>query len=485
MTTTPTPSTTTPPPAPGSTRIHPKVIRARRNRRLLIMAGLVLISTIVYLNYWWTHDRFWVRTDNAYVTGNLVPVAAQASGIVTQVLAEETQFVNRGDLMIRLDEHLAYAALGRARGRLGEEVRRIAALFMTRKQLAEKLASRSARLDLALHDLARYRTAAASGAVSKQILQNTSDKILSLEADVRETRAELDTLDAQVGGTTIMAHPAVELAKHQLIDAYLEYTRQQIKAPISGYVAKRKAQVGDRVQPGAQLMTIVPLDHLWVEANLRETELQHIRPGQTALVNVGLYGSQYTFHGTVEGLVPGSGSAFALLPPDNATGNFIHIVERVPVRIALPKHEILEHPIRPGLSTVTMINIGETGQSVWTSTAAPSTAEYATDVYADELPTAEAMAKEVMASNLVVADSGALGNLPVADEQASASQTEMEQGTWRKASTAAPAVESAVKLNRFNPAPRSSAPQYRPETSPSPTPLSPSLDSRSELLDPK
>jgi membrane fusion protein (multidrug efflux system) len=479
MTTTSTPSTT--PPAPGSTRIHPKVIRARRNRRLLIVAALVLISSIGYLNYWWTHDRFWVRTDNAYVTGNLVPVAAQASGIVTQVLAEETQFVNRGDLMIRLDEHLAYAALGRARGRLGEEVRRIAALFMTRKQLAEKLASRSARLDLALHDLARYQTAAASGAVSKQILQNTSDKILSLEADVRETRAELDTLDAQVGGTTIMAHPAVELAKHQLIDAYLEYTRQQIKAPISGYVAKRKAQVGDRVHPGAPLMTIVPLDHLWVEANLRETELQHIRPGQTALVNVGLYGSQYTFHGTVEGLVPGSGSAFALLPPDNATGNFIHIVERVPVRIALPEQEILEHPIRPGLSTVTMINIGETGQSVWTSTAAPSTAEYATDVYADELPTAEAMAKEVMANNLVVADNGTLADGPVTQEQDSASQTDMEQRTWRKAA-AAPVADSALRPDRFELAPRSHVPRYRSDMNSSPTPPAPSIAPHSGLL---
>ena len=165
MTTTPTPSNTSP--APGSSRIHPKAIRARRNRRLLVVAGLVLIATVVYLNHWWTHDRFWVRTDNAYVTGNLVPVAAQASGIVTQVLAEETQFVNRGDLMIRLDEHQAYAALGRARGHLGEEVRRIAALFMTRKQLAEQLASRAARVNLALHDMARYRAAAASGAAAK------------------------------------------------------------------------------------------------------------------------------------------------------------------------------------------------------------------------------------------------------------------------------------------------------------------------------
>ena len=129
--------------------MHRKVIRRRRNRRLLAVSLLVLITAIGYLAYWWTYERFWVRTDNAYVTGNLVSVAAQASGIITQVLVEETQFVNSGDLMVRLDEHQASAALGRARGHLGEEVRRIAALFMTRKQLAEKLTSRSARLDRA------------------------------------------------------------------------------------------------------------------------------------------------------------------------------------------------------------------------------------------------------------------------------------------------------------------------------------------------
>lgn len=410
------PAQATRPPTQGHTaqmapplRLRPKEIRARRNRRLLIVAAVVLLATAGYLAYWVSYDRFWVRTDNAYVTGNLVPVAAQASGIITQVLAEETQFVNRGDVIVRLDEHYAYAALGRARGHLGEEVRRVNALFMTRKQLAEKLAARTARLDLAQHDMARYRAAVATGAISKQIVQNTADKIVSLEAELRETQAELDTLDAQVGGTTVMAHPAVDLAKHKLIEAYLEYTRQRIKAPISGYVAKRKAQVGDRVQPGASLLTIVPLDHLWVEANLRETELQHVRPGQAAIVNVSLYGSKQTFHGTVEGLVPGSGSAFALLPPDNSTGNFIHIVERVPVRIALPAEELREHPIRPGLSTSTKIDISGEGQSVWTSFATPTTAEYETDVYADELPAADAIANDVIVANLVVGDADQTG----------------------------------------------------------------------------
>jgi membrane fusion protein, multidrug efflux system len=385
----------------GSRKIHPKAIRAQRNRRLWLVAAMVMVAAISYVVYWWTYDRFWVWTDNAYVTGNLVSVEAQASGIVTQVLYEETQFVNRGDLMVRLDEHEAYAALGRARGQLGQEVRRISALFMTRRQLEEKLASRVARMNLARHDMNRYRAALPSGAISKQIVQNTKDTLLALRAEIRETQAELDTLDARIGRTTVMEHPAVDLAKHELIKAYLEFARQQIRAPVAGYVAKRKAQVGDRVGPGTPLMTIVPLDHLWVEANLRETELEFVRPGQSALVNVDLYGSKYTFHGTVEGLVPGSGSPFALLPPDNTTGNFIHIVERVPVRIALPQEELLAHPLRPGLSTRTQINITEAGQSVWSSLAATSTSEYDTDVYAEELAKAEDFAQDVIRGNLV------------------------------------------------------------------------------------
>ncbi|MEX5217859.1 MAG: HlyD family efflux transporter periplasmic adaptor subunit [Nitrospiraceae bacterium] len=466
-------------------RLRPKAIRARRNRRLLIVAALVLIAALGYLAYWTAYDRFWVSTDNAYVTGNLLPVAAQASGIITQVLFEETQFVNRGDLMIRLDENLAYAALGRARGRLGEEVRRIAALFMTRKQLAEKLTSRTARLNLAQNDMKRYRAAAPSGAVSKQIVQNTADKILSLEAEVRETQAELDTLDAQIGGTTVMAHPAVDLAKHQLIDAHLEYTRQQIRAPVSGYVAKRKAQVGDRVQPGAPLMTIVPLDHLWVEANLRETELEHVRPGQPALVNVSLYGSKKTFHGTVEGLVPGSGSPFALLPPDNSTGNFIHIVERVPVRIALPAEELRENPIRPGLSTVTKINIKEAGQSVWSSLASASTAEYETDVYADEIPTAESMANEVMATNLVIADAGYTPDATMEKELRGSAAGIAGTGDLRaeRGRPSAPTLGSGFE--RLDRSPSSFVPPRSPDLGSPRFPLSPSIGPGSGLLGPE
>jgi membrane fusion protein (multidrug efflux system) len=261
-------------------------------------------------------------------------------------------------------------------------------------------------LDVVRHDVNRYRKASPSGAVSKQILENALDQLEALQADVRETQAEYDALDAEIGGTTVMEHPTVELAKHEFINAHLEYARQLIRAPVSGYVAKRKAQVGDRVRPGTNLMTIVPLDHLWVEANLRETEVGAIRPGQPAEVRIDLYGDKHTFHGTVEGLVPGTGSPFALLPPDNSTGNFIHITERVPVRIALAADEIREYPIRPGLSTVTKIRVGEQGASVWSSLAKAEADEYQTDVYGDELAGAESMAQGVIAGNVRVIDQG-------------------------------------------------------------------------------
>lgn len=377
-----------------------EALQIRRNRRLVLLLVGILLAVIGYGLYWWQVERLRVETHNAFVAGNLVPVTSQVSGIITNVLAEETQFVNKGDLVMTLDANEAAATLGQARGNLGETVRRIAALYVHRRQFVEKLAARHARLDVIRHDMARYRYVSPHGAVPKQVVQNAEDQMRALEAEVRETQAELEALDVQIGRTTVTEHPAVQLAKYQFVEAQLRYGRQQIHSPVAGYVAKRKGQVGDRVAPGMMLMTIVPLDHLWVEANLRETELARVRPGQPALVSVDMYGKRSRYHGTVEGLVPGSGSVFATLPPDNATGNFIHIVQRVPVRIALLKDELMENPIRPGLSTVTQIDVSEPGQSVWTSHTTTSTPEYHTDVFEEELQQADAVARETVNDNL-------------------------------------------------------------------------------------
>jgi len=381
--------------------IHPKIIRARRNRYLLIVVLVMAIAALAYAGYWWVNYRFRVVSHNAFVAGNLISVEADATGIVTQVLVEESQYVNKGDLLVRLDEHRAQTALGQRKGELGQVVRDIGAVFSTHQQLCQKLLARSARLARVRHDVTRFRQALPTGAVSEQVVQNAEDQVTALEAEMREADAELKAIEAKVGGTSRILHPDVEAAKYKFIAAYLDYSRQQIRAPVSGYVSMRKAQVGNRVQPGDPLMTIVPLEHLWVEANLRETELARIRPGQPAEISVDLYGEDHVYHGTVEGLVPGTGSVFALLPPNNAAGNFIHIVERVPVRIALKKDEILKYPLRPGLSTVTSIDVRESEQPLGESLASVTTPEYRTDIFNDELDGAEAEAQEIIMNNLL------------------------------------------------------------------------------------
>ncbi len=382
-------------------KTHPKAIRSRRNRYLLLVMLILVIGALAYSGYWWHNYRFWVVSHNAFISGNLIPVEADATGIVTQVLVEESQYVNKGDLLVRLDGHRAQTDLGQRKGELGQIVREIGAVFSTHQQICQKLIARSARLAKVRHDVIRLRQAAPNGSVSDQVLQNAEDQMIALEAEMRESEAELKAIEAKVSGTSRTLHPDVEAAKYKFIAAYLEYSRQQIHAPVSGYVSMRKVQVGNRVHPGDQLMTIVPLEHLWVEANLRETEMELIRPGQPAEITVDLYGNKQIFHGTVEGLVPGTGSVFALLPPNNAVGNFIHIVERVPVRIALRKEEILKTPIRPGLSTETSIYVKESEQPLGASLTEVSTQEYQTDIYIDELADAETKAQKIIMDNLV------------------------------------------------------------------------------------
>jgi membrane fusion protein (multidrug efflux system) len=382
-------------------KTDPQIIRNRRNRYLLLVMLILLASTLAYTGYWWYYSRFQVVSHNAFISGNLVPVEADATGIVIQVLVEESQYVNKGDLLVRLDEHRARTGLGQSRGELGKVVRDISAVFSTHEQMCQKMLARSARFIRVRHDVNRLRQALPNGSVSDQVVQNAEDQMIALEAEMREAEAELKSIDAKVGGTSRVLHPDIEAAKYKFIAAYLEYARQQIHAPVSGYVSMRKVQVGNRVQPGDPLMTLVPLDHLWVEANLRETEIAQIRPGQPAEITVDLYGKQHLYHGTVAGLIPGTGSVFALLPPDNAAGNFIHIVERVPVRIALQKDEILKHPLRPGLSTITSIDVKESKLPLDTSLATVSSQEYETDIFIDELDKADASAQEIIMANLV------------------------------------------------------------------------------------
>jgi membrane fusion protein (multidrug efflux system) len=384
-----------------------KSIRSRRELLLKIVIAAVLVGALMALSRWYFYDRNWVTTDNAFVTGNIIPVQADATGVVAAVLTEETQLVKKGDVLVRLDGQRARAALAQAEAELGRAVRAVGALFALRAQVCQKIISRAALRDRTRHDLARYRQAASSGAASHQVLQNTEDQLAAQEADLRETRAEYQAVEARVVGVTRMNHPDIEAAKARYNDAYLEFVRQNIRAPATGYVAKRRVQVGQRVRPGDGILNIVPLDHLWIEANLWENRMARIRPGQPAIIKVDLYGSDQIYHGEVAGLVPGSGAVFATLPPDNATGNFIRIVQRIPVRIDLRADELEKQPLRPGLSTVASIDVSGPLQSPNKSIVKTTTDEYLTNIYDKDLADAKSRADKIVKDNVAGASDDA------------------------------------------------------------------------------
>jgi membrane fusion protein (multidrug efflux system) len=381
--------------------LNRKTVRARRLIFLSLVALLALAAGLYFLIRWNTHDRFYVTTDNAFVVGNIIPVQADATGVVVEVLVEESNKVKAGDLLVRLDEQRAKAALDQSAAELARAVRVVGGQFAARRQACQKITSQIALRDKTRHDVARYRQALPSGAVSQQTLQNAVDQLASLDAELHGSRADFQAFESRLGGLTLTNHPDIEAAKARFAESYIEFARQRIRTPVSGYVAKRKAQVGDRARPGDLLMQIIPLDYLWIEANLWENSMERVRPGQPVNITVDLYGNSALFHGKVEGIIPGSGSVFALLAPDNATGNFIHIVQRVPVYISLRPDELEKQPLRPGLSSVVSIDVRNVDQSPNASITRMDPRADKTEIFANEIAEADTRAKKIVSENLV------------------------------------------------------------------------------------
>lgn len=373
-------------------------------RHLGILTAALLAVGLASCGYWWRYARHRVATDDAYVVGNVIPLAAQTDGTVVEVLAENTQLVEAGAVLVRLDGTRAGIELEEARASLGETVRRIAALYSEAEKHRQQIRAKEAALARLQHDLKRYRGALAEEAIPEQQWQNTEDQAGELRAALGEAQAALRSAEAQVAGTRAENHPAVLKAAALLKRRHLEFVRREIVAPIRGYVAKRRVQVGEQVRPGSPLLAIVPLDHLWVEANFRETELERVRPGQAADITVDMLGGAHTYRGRVEGIHPGTGSVFALLPPENASGNFIHIVERVPVRIQLSPDEIRAHPLRQGLSAFVRIDVAEAGPEVLRSFATADQPAYRTSVYERELRGVDEEIGRIIRANLPSAD---------------------------------------------------------------------------------
>lgn len=370
-----------------------------RARRLTLVASVAGLAGFVYLTYWQFHSQHFVVTNDAYVTGNLASLKAQTSGTIVDVRVDNTQYVHEGDVLMRLDGLDAQVALERAQADLAEAVRQVEILFSKVETLRHRLAEKEAVLNRSRRDLARYRSVAEDGAVSAQQIEDTQFAVHELEAAIRQIRAELSGAEALVHGDGLADNPKVQQAAATLKRAYLDRVRQDIVAPVSGFVAKRSIQPGEQVRPDTPLLAIVPLDYLWIEANFLESELTFVQPGQPVEITIDLYGSDLIYHGEVLGLGAGTGSVFGLLPPENATGNYIHISERVPVRISLNPDELRAHPLRPGLSATARIDTRKPGRSVLEPLTTTPPGTYMTDVYDAQLEGADALIHKIIEDN--------------------------------------------------------------------------------------
>jgi len=290
------------------------------------------------------------QTEDAYVEGNLVHVTPQVAGTVTRIAADNTDFVRPGEVLVQLNDVDARLALDRAEAALARSARQVRSQLAGVGQLRATVVQRESDLARTESDLARRRQLADTGAVSGEDIRHADDAVGAARAALNAARQQVDAARALVDGTTLEQHPDVLSSIAGVRDASLGLARTTLAAPVGGIVARRNVQIGQRVAQGAPLMAIVPLDQMWVTANLKETQLKDVRIGQAVAVTSDVYGADVVFHGRVTGQEAGTGSAFAAVPAQNATGNWIKVVQRVPVRIALDAQELARHPLRLGLS---------------------------------------------------------------------------------------------------------------------------------------
>jgi len=368
----------------------------KRKRMMTLLVIVILIAAIAYGLYYFLVARFHESTDDAYVNGNVVQITPQVTGTVIAVNADDTQTVKAGDPVVVLDPADARVALQQSEANLGQVVRQVRGLFADDNQYQAQVEVREADLSRAQDDLRRRMLVAQTGAVSLEEISHARDAVKSAQAALDAAKQQLASNRALTANTTIADHPNVEAAAAKVRDAYLANARNTLPAPVTGYVAKRSVQVGQRVSPGNPLMAIVPLGGVWVDANFKEVQLKHMRIGQPVELTADVYGSSVVFHGKVVGFSAGTGSAFSLLPAQNATGNWIKVVQRLPVRIEIPPAELEKHPLRVGLSMNVDVDVKDPN-GAQLGTGSPST--YKTDVFAKYGDEADAAIAQIIAEN--------------------------------------------------------------------------------------
>ncbi len=372
---------------------------AKRRRVLLIVAGAFILAGLIWFLLWLFVFSSREKTDNAYVGGNQVAISAQVPGTVVAILADDTQHVDAGQVLVKLDSTDADTRLQQARSALAQAVRGVRQQTSSASSADAQVITARLALKKAEADLKRRLPLIAAQAESPEIVQHMRDGVEQAQAAVSAAEAQSAAAHAAIEGTDVAQNPVVLQARANFRAAWVAAQRNAIYAPVSGYVAERSVQLGNSVAAGQQLMTVVPLHDLWIDANFKESQLRHIRIGQPVKVTSDLYGSDAEYQGKVIGLGAGTGSVFSLLPAQNATGNWIKVVQRVPVRIALDNQELDKHPLRIGLSADVTVDISDDKGSVLANTLAQQPVAQTT-VYDQMASKADAEADRIISANL-------------------------------------------------------------------------------------
>ncbi|ULX54357.1 hemolysin D [Cupriavidus taiwanensis] len=369
----------------------------KRKRMLLSLSAAIAVAGIGYGVYWGLYARHFESTDDAYVAGNVVQVTPLVAGTVVSIAADDTQLVTAGQPLIQLDRADTQVALEQAEAQLAQAVREVRTLYVNNGSLAANVALREADVAKARDDLRRRQAIAGSGAVSNEEISHAQAALKGAESALLAAREQLASNKVLTDQTTVENHPNVQRAAANLRSAYLSFARSALPAPVTGYVAKRSVQVGQRVAAGAPLMAVVPLDQVWVDANFKEVQITHMRIGQPVTLEADVYGSRVEYRGKVAGFSAGTGSAFSLLPAQNATGNWIKVVQRLPVRIALDPQQLKDHPLRVGLSMTVKVDVRrEEGAAM--AAAAPAR-PMQTDVYDKVAQDADQLIARIITAN--------------------------------------------------------------------------------------
>ncbi len=372
---------------------------SRRGRLLRGLLAIVVLLLAAFALWYFAFGRWFEETDDAYVQGNQVQITPQVAGTVVAIAADDGMRVERGQLLVQLDPADTEVALQQAEANLARTVRQVRGLYRSVEGAQAELNARQVSLKRARDDFARRKDLATTGAISNEELAHARDELAAAEAAVAGSRETFERSRALVDDTVVATQPDVKAAAAQLRQAWLNNARAGIIAPVAGFVARRSVQVGQRVQPGVALMAVVPAEQMWVDANFKETQLRHMRLGQEVELRSDLYGGEVKYKGRITSLGLGTGSAFSLLPAQNASGNWIKIVQRVPVRIAIDTKQLAEHPLRIGLSMKAEVSLRDQKGDVLPAKPAEGNV-FDTDVYAKQLHDADAAIGRIIHDNL-------------------------------------------------------------------------------------